>query len=117
MTFTNGLTELLQGHKIFKNYKAKARILEEDMSEFNEIRDALSIRKIEKLNKNEIKPFNEDLQMMLENIDRFCYSFINLKFFKLFEFSKLKFFTFIFSYQKFNEFNLFNIIFFQLHKL
>jgi long-subunit acyl-CoA synthetase (AMP-forming) len=69
MTFTNGLTELLlQGHKIFKEYykNDKARILEEDMSE-DELREILcQLDKIEKLNKNEIKPLIEDIQMMLE---------------------------------------------------
>jgi hypothetical protein len=69
MTFTNGLTELLlQGHKIFKEYykNDKARILEEDMSE-DELREILcQLDKIEKLNKTEIKPLIEDIQMMLE---------------------------------------------------
>jgi hypothetical protein len=69
MTFTNGLTELLlQGHKIFKDYykNDKERILEEDMSEdeLNEILNQLD--KIEQLNKNEIKPLKEEIQLMLE---------------------------------------------------
>jgi hypothetical protein len=69
MTFTNGLTELLlQGHKIFKDYykNDKARILNEDMSE-DELKEILNqLDKIEKLNKTEIKPLIEDIQMMLE---------------------------------------------------
>jgi len=69
MTFTKGLTELLlQGHRVFKNYfdNDKDRILEEDMSE-EEIKDVLNqLEKIEKLNKEELRPLLMDLQMMLE---------------------------------------------------
>lgn len=69
VTFTKGLTDLLlQGHKIFTDYcnKDKKRILEEDMDECD-LRDLLSqLQKIQDLNKSEIKPFIEDLQMMLE---------------------------------------------------
>jgi len=69
MTFTKGLTELLlQGHKIFKTYyeKDKDRILEEDMNE-EEIQEILcQLDKIEKLNKDELRPLLMDLQMMLE---------------------------------------------------
>jgi len=69
LTFTKGLNELLlQGHKIFSEYckKDKKRIIEEDMDEA-ELRDLLNqLDKISKLNKNEIKTFIDDLQMMLE---------------------------------------------------
>ena len=69
LTFTKGLNELLlQGHKIFSEYckKDKKRIIEEDMDE-DELRDLLNqLDKISKLNKNEIKTFIDDLQMMLE---------------------------------------------------
>ena len=69
MTFTNGLTELLlQGHKIFKEYyqNDKNRILNEDMTE-DELNEILcQLDKIELLNKNEIKPLKEDIQLMLE---------------------------------------------------
>ena len=69
LTFTKGLNELLlQGHKIFSEYckKDKKRIIEEDMDE-SELRDLLNqLDKISKLNKNEIKTFIDDLQMMLE---------------------------------------------------
>jgi DNA-directed RNA polymerase subunit RPC12/RpoP len=69
MTFAKGLTELLlQGHKIFKDYydKDKERILEEDMSE-QEIKDVLNqLEKIERLNKEELRPLLMDLKMMLE---------------------------------------------------
>jgi hypothetical protein len=69
MTFYEWFNELLlQGHKIFKEYykNDKARILEEDMSE-DELREILcQLDKIEKLNKTEIKPLIEDIQMMLE---------------------------------------------------
>jgi hypothetical protein len=69
MTFSKGLTELLlQGHKIFKDYykKDKERILEEDMTD-QDIKEILNqLDKIEKLNKEELKPLLVDLQMMLE---------------------------------------------------
>jgi hypothetical protein len=69
VTFTNGLTELLlQGHKIFADYyqKDKTRILDEDMSE-QEITEAMiQLEKIEKLNKDEIRPLLLDLELMLE---------------------------------------------------
>jgi hypothetical protein len=69
MNFTKGLNELLlQGHKIFKNYykNDKERILDEDMDE-RDLREILSqLDKIQSLNKNEIKPLMQDLQMMLE---------------------------------------------------
>ena len=69
VTFTKGLTDLLlQGHKIFTDYynKDKKRILEEDMDE-QDLREILSqLQKIQDLNKSEIKPLIEDLQMMLE---------------------------------------------------
>jgi hypothetical protein len=69
VTFTKGLTELLlQGHKIFNDYykNDKDRILNEDMSE-SELKEILiQLDKIEKLNKNEIKPLMDDIQMMLE---------------------------------------------------
>jgi hypothetical protein len=69
VSFSKGLQELLlQGHRIFKDfYKSdKERILEEDMDEAD-LREILSqLQKIEDLNKNEIKPLIEDLQMMLE---------------------------------------------------
>ena len=69
VSFSKGLQELLlQGHRIFKDfYKSdKERILEEDMDEVD-LREILSqLQKIEDLNKNEIKPLIEDLQMMLE---------------------------------------------------
>jgi hypothetical protein len=69
VSFSKGLQELLlQGHKIFKDFykKDKERILEEDMDE-GDLRELLfQLQKIENLNKNEIKPLIEDLQMMLE---------------------------------------------------
>jgi hypothetical protein len=69
VTFTKGLTDLLlQGHKIFTDYynKDKKRILEEDMDE-QDLREILfQLQKIQDLNKSEIKPFIEELQMMLE---------------------------------------------------
>jgi uncharacterized CHY-type Zn-finger protein len=69
MTFSKGLTELLlHGHKIFKDYynKDKERILEEDMTE-DEIKEILNqLDKIEKLNKEELRPLLIELQMMLE---------------------------------------------------
>jgi hypothetical protein len=69
VNFNNGLTELLiQGHRIFKDYykNNKQRILKEDMDE-DELRNTLGILDdIESLNKNEIKPLIEDLEMMLE---------------------------------------------------
>jgi len=69
VTFTKGLNELLlQGHKIFKEYykNDKDRILREDMSE-EDLREILTqLDKIENLNKTEIKPLMEDLQLMLE---------------------------------------------------
>jgi hypothetical protein len=69
VTFTKGLTDLLlQGHRIFTDYynKDKKRILEEDMDE-QDLREILSqLQKIQDLNKSEIKPLIEDLQMMLE---------------------------------------------------
>ena len=69
VTFTKGLTDLLlQGHKIFTDYynKDKKRILEEDMDE-QDLREILSqLQKIQELNKSEIKPLIDDLQMMLE---------------------------------------------------
>jgi hypothetical protein len=69
VSFSKGLQELLlQGHKIFKDFykNDKERILEEDMDE-GDLREILSqLKKIEDLNKNEIKPLIEDLQMMLE---------------------------------------------------
>jgi len=69
VTFTKGLTDLLlQGHRIFTDYynKDKERILEEDMDE-QDLREILSqLQKIQDLNKSEIKPLIEDLQMMLE---------------------------------------------------
>jgi hypothetical protein len=69
LNFTNGLNELLlQGHKIFKNYykNDKERILDEDMDE-RDLREILSqLDKIQSLNKNEVKPLMQDLQMMLE---------------------------------------------------
>jgi len=69
VTFTRGLNELLlQGHKIFKEYyrNDKDRILREDMSEDNLKEILVQLDHIENLNKNEIKPLIEDLQMMLE---------------------------------------------------
>jgi multidrug efflux pump subunit AcrB len=69
VSFTTGLQDLLlQGHKIFIDYykKDRKRILEEDMDE-GDLRDILyQLKKIEELNKSEIKPFIEDLQLMLE---------------------------------------------------
>jgi hypothetical protein len=69
LNFTNGLNELLlQGHKIFKNYykNDKERILDEDMDE-RDLREILcQLDKIQSLNKNEVKPLMQDLQMMLE---------------------------------------------------
>jgi hypothetical protein len=69
VSFSKGLQELLlQGHKIFKDFykNDKKRILEEDMDE-GDLREILSqLQKIEDLNKTEIKPLIEDLQMMLE---------------------------------------------------
>jgi len=69
VTFTKGLTDLLlQGHKIFTDYynKDKKRILEEDMDE-QDLREILSqLQKIQDLNKSEIKPLIDELQMMLE---------------------------------------------------
>jgi len=69
VNFNKGLQELLlQGHRIFKDYykNDKQRILKEDMDE-DELRNTLGILDdIESLNKNEIKPLIEDLEMMLE---------------------------------------------------
>lgn len=69
VSFSKGLQELLlHGHKIFKEFYTndKKRILEEDMDE-GDLREILSqLQKIADLNKNEIKPLIEDLQMMLE---------------------------------------------------
>jgi hypothetical protein len=69
VSFSKGLQELLlQGHRIFKDFykNDKERILEEDMDEVD-LREILSqLQKIEDLNKTEIKPLIEDLQMMLE---------------------------------------------------
>jgi hypothetical protein len=69
VSFSKGLNDLLlQGHRIFKDFykNDKERILEEDMDEAD-LREILSqLQKIENLNKNEIKPLIEDLQMMLE---------------------------------------------------
>ena len=69
VSFSKGLQELLlQGHRIFKDFykNDKERILEEDMDE-SDLREILSqLQKIEDLNKTEIKPLIEDLQMMLE---------------------------------------------------
>lgn len=69
VSFSKGLNDLLlQGHRIFKDFykNDKERILEEDMDEAD-LREILAqLQKIENLNKNEIKPLIEDLQMMLE---------------------------------------------------
>ena len=69
VSFSKGLQELLlQGHRIFKDFykNDKERILEEDMDE-DDMREILSqLQKIADLNKNEIKPLIDDLQMMLE---------------------------------------------------
>ena len=69
VSFSKGLQELLlHGHKIFKEFYTndKKRILEEDMDE-SDLREILSqLQKIADLNKNEIKPLIDDLQMMLE---------------------------------------------------
>lgn len=69
VTFVNGLNELLlQGHKIFIDYykNNKDKILEEDMSErdLNELLNILD--NIEKLNNNDIKSLQMELQLMLE---------------------------------------------------
>lgn len=68
-TLSNGLEELLlQGYRIFKDYyrKNKDKILEEDLDE-NELRKILiTLEKIQELDKNEIKPLQKDLQLMLE---------------------------------------------------
>jgi hypothetical protein len=69
VTFTKGLTDLLlQGHRIFSDYynKDKKRILEEDMDEHDLKEILYQLQKIQDLNKSEIKPLIEDLQMMLE---------------------------------------------------
>jgi hypothetical protein len=69
VSFSKGLQELLlQGHKIFKDFSKsdRERILKEDMDE-GDLRELLSqLQDIADLNKNEIKPLIEDLQMMLE---------------------------------------------------
>ena len=69
VSFSKGLQELLlQGHRIFKDFykNDKERISEEDMDE-DDMREILSqLQKIADLNKNEIKPLIDDLQMMLE---------------------------------------------------
>ena len=73
VSFSKGLQELLlQGHRIFKDFykNDKERILDEDMDEDMDEADLREIlcqlQKIEDLNKTDIKPLIEDLQMMLE---------------------------------------------------
>lgn len=70
VTFVNRLNELLlQGQRIFQDYcrKNKDKILDEDMDE-EDLKNILKqLNDIERLNEEDIKPLQKELQLMLES--------------------------------------------------